>query len=142
MSLWNSHIDFFFSSGLEHHLRQLADFCLPHVVVYAVDGEGPEALRHVVLSVHGRLRQPTHSPAVHLEFRGNERDRSHSSSPSSPLLPLLLICLIGDTRCSANELSVAEQSLTLNFVCVALFCNQPDAPDANCRGGMIESAVH
>lgn len=53
-------------SGVEHHLRQLADVCLPHVVVHAVDGEGPAALRHAVLALHGRLRKPGHKSAVHL----------------------------------------------------------------------------
>lgn len=56
------------SSGVEHHIRQLADVCFPHVVLHAVDGEGPPALRHAVVSLHGRLRQPAHRPAVHLEF--------------------------------------------------------------------------
>lgn len=57
-----------FSSGVEHHVRQLADVCLPHLVLHAVDGEGPEALRHAVVSLHGGLRQPADRSAVHLEF--------------------------------------------------------------------------
>lgn len=53
-------------SGLEHHIRQLADVRLPHVVLHAVDGEGPEALRHAVFPLHGGIRQPVDSSAVHL----------------------------------------------------------------------------
>lgn len=58
-----------FSSGVEHHICQLADICLPHLVLHALDGEGPEALRHAVLSLHGGLWQPADSSAVHLELR-------------------------------------------------------------------------
>lgn len=57
-----------FSSGVEHHVRQLADVCLPHLVLHAVDGEGPEALRHADFSLHGGLRQPADCSAVHLDF--------------------------------------------------------------------------
>lgn len=57
-----------FSSGVEHYIRQLADLCLPHVVLHALDGEGSEALRHAVISLHGRLWQPADSSAVHLEL--------------------------------------------------------------------------
>lgn len=53
---------------MEHHVRQLADVCLPHVVVHAVDGEGQAALRHDLLALHGRLWEPADSSAVHLEF--------------------------------------------------------------------------
>lgn len=53
---------------MEHHIRQLADVCLPHLVLHAVDGERPEALRHAVLALHGGLRQPADSSAVHLEL--------------------------------------------------------------------------
>ena len=53
---------------MEHHICQLADVCLPHLVLRAVDGEGPEALRHAVISLHGGLRQPADSSAVHLDF--------------------------------------------------------------------------
>lgn len=56
------------SSGLEHHVCQLVNVCLPHLVLHSVDGEGPETLRHVVLSLHGGLRQPADCSAVHLEF--------------------------------------------------------------------------
>lgn len=58
-----------FSSGVEHHLCQLADICLPHLVLHALDGEGPAALRHAVLALHGGLRQPADRAAVHLELR-------------------------------------------------------------------------
>ncbi len=69
-TLFNSLRIFFvlFSSGVEHHIRQLADVCLPHLVLHAVDGEGPEALRHAVFSLHGGLWQPADSSAVHWEF--------------------------------------------------------------------------
>lgn len=53
---------------MEHHICQLADVCLPHLVLHALDGEGPEALRHAVFSVHGCLWQPADSSAVHLEL--------------------------------------------------------------------------
>ena len=56
------------SAGVEHHVRQLADVHLPHLVLRAVDGEGPEALRHAVLALHGGLWQLADSAAVHLEF--------------------------------------------------------------------------
>lgn len=55
-------------AGVEHHIRQLADVRLPHVVVHSVDGEGPEALRHDVLPLHGGVREPDHCAAVLLEF--------------------------------------------------------------------------
>lgn len=58
-----------FSSGVEHHLCQLADICLPHLVLHALDGAGPAALRHAVLALHGGLRQPADRAAVHLELR-------------------------------------------------------------------------
>lgn len=56
------------SAGVEHHLCELADLRLPHVVVRPVDGEGPAAVRHAVVPLHGGLRQPGDRPAVHLEF--------------------------------------------------------------------------
>lgn len=57
-----------FSSGMEHHVYQLADVRFPHLVLHTVDGEGPEALRHAVFSLHGGIWQPADSSAVHLEF--------------------------------------------------------------------------
>lgn len=57
------------SAGVEHHVRQLADVRLPHLVLRAVDGAGPPALRHADVSLHGGLRRPGHSAAVHLELR-------------------------------------------------------------------------
>lgn len=56
------------SPGVEHHIRQLADICVPHLVVHALDGEGPEALRHAVLPLHGGLWEPSDRSAVHLEL--------------------------------------------------------------------------
>lgn len=55
--------------GLEHHVRELADLRLPHLVLCSVDGEGPEEILHDHFSVHGVLREPAHRPAVHLELR-------------------------------------------------------------------------
>lgn len=53
---------------MEHHVRQLADVCLPHLVLHAVDGEGPAALRDADVSLHGGVWQPGDSPPVHLEL--------------------------------------------------------------------------
>lgn len=52
---------------MEHHVRQLADVCLPHVVVHAVDGEGSETLRNAVFALYGGLWKPADSPTVHLD---------------------------------------------------------------------------
>lgn len=88
-----------FSSGLEHHVRQLADVCLPHVVVHAVDGEGSQALRHALLSLHGRLRQPAHRSAVHLEFWNHG---AHLWTLCEEGQPLPLTFLQGENSCAAG----------------------------------------
>lgn len=57
-----------FHSGVEYHLRELADLCVPHLVVHSVDGEGPQEVFNDHLSVHGVLRELAHYPAIHLEL--------------------------------------------------------------------------
>lgn len=89
----------FFSSGMEHHIRQLVDVCLPHLVLHAVDGEGPEALRHAVFSLHGGLRQPANSSAVHFHFWEHER-RPRVFSHEEKSFPLTFIQGLGDKEFS------------------------------------------
>lgn len=57
-----------FPPGVEHHVRELADLRLPHLVLYSVDGEGPEEVFNDHLSIHGVLWELAHHPAVHLEL--------------------------------------------------------------------------
>lgn len=58
---------------MEHHLCELADLRLPHLVVHAVDGAGSAQVCHDHLALHGVLREPAHRAAVHLELRGAGR---------------------------------------------------------------------
>lgn len=66
-SLCLLHVSLLFP-GLEHHLRQLADLRLPHLVLHTLDGPQQTQVRHAHIAVHGCLRKPAADSAVHLEF--------------------------------------------------------------------------
>lgn len=53
---------------MEYHIRELADFRLPHLVMHLVDGTGQEEVRHDHVSLYGVLWGPAHRAAVHLEL--------------------------------------------------------------------------
>lgn len=55
-------------SGVEHNVRELADVCVPALVLYSLDGARQEEVRHADLAVHGGLWEPSVSPSVYLEF--------------------------------------------------------------------------
>lgn len=96
-------------SGVEHHVRQLADVRLPHLVLRAVDGARPEALRDALLSLHGGVRQPADCAAVHLEFR-KPSERLGSVCQEEQPFPFAVIQGLGLSLCSTYM-----QSLKLTF---------------------------
>lgn len=55
-------------SGLEHYIRELADICLPHVVLHSVDGAGQEKVRHAHVTLYGGVWEPGNCAAVYLEL--------------------------------------------------------------------------
>lgn len=55
-------------SGLEHYICELADICLPHVVLHSVDGARQEKVCHAHVTLYGGIWESGNCSAVHLEF--------------------------------------------------------------------------
>lgn len=57
-----------FLTGMEYHIRELADFRLPHLVMHLVDGAGQKEVCHDHVSLYGILWGSAHCAPVHLEL--------------------------------------------------------------------------